>query len=208
MSVSVGNQKPLFKGGKASAESDHTLEAFQLKNGTRVQMLGSTVEDIGGLMAMEDEEKRAEQVQRSRETQVRVRQVNSPSLENQSADCNVSRRRVLIRADPKLRLECQHRFHNIQPLERPDSTRLALAKLTDDGVILHAMCSHRFSVGFLTELTPHENPGLLALNVNRGQAIKLCICTNLYDGSRSYKDIRRALCHELSHSVWTTTTTK
>ena len=187
MSVSVGNQKPLFKGGKASAESDHILEAFQLKNGTRVQMLGSTVEDIGGLMAMEDEEKRAEQIQRSRETQARVRQVNSPSLENQSADCNVSRRRVLIRADPKLRLECQHRFHNIQPLERPDSIQLALAKLTDDGVILHAMCSHRFSVGFLTELTPHENPGLLALNVNRGQAIKLCICTNLYDGFRSYK---------------------
>jgi hypothetical protein len=113
-------------------------------------MLGSTVEDIGGLMAVEDEKKRTEQIRRNRETQTRVRQVNSRALENQSTDCNVSCRRLLLRTDPKLRLECQHRFHNVQPLERPEpgSARPVLAKLTDDGVILCVMSSHRFSVDF------------------------------------------------------------
>jgi hypothetical protein len=40
-------------------------------------MLGSTVEDIGGLMAVEYEKKRTGQIRRNRETQTRVRQVNS-----------------------------------------------------------------------------------------------------------------------------------
>lgn len=64
------------------------------------------------------------------------------------------------------------------------------------------MNSHRFSVGLLTELAPHEHPGLLGLNVNGGQAIKLRIRTDGYDGFRSYKEIRRVLCHELAHNVW------
>ena len=61
---------------------------------------------------------------------------------------------------------------------------------------------HRFSVGLLTELAPHEDPGLLGLNVNQGQVIKLRIRTDMYDGFRNYRDIRRVLCHELSHNVW------
>lgn len=61
---------------------------------------------------------------------------------------------------------------------------------------------HKLSVGVLTELAPHENPGLLGLNVNAGQAIKLRIRTDAYDGFRWYKDIRMVLCHELAHNVW------
>lgn len=75
-------------------------------------------------------------------------------------------------------------------------------RLANDEAILHVMNSHQFSVGLLTELAPHEHPGLLGLNVNQGQSIKLRIRTDRYDGFRSYKDIRRVLCHELAHNLW------
>ena len=72
-SVPVENQKLLFKGKKVSAKGDDTLEVFGLRDGTKVQMLGSTVEEIGGLRAVEDEKKRTEHILRNRETQARVR---------------------------------------------------------------------------------------------------------------------------------------
>ena len=50
---------------------------------------------------------------------------------------------------------------------------MVFTKLADDETILHVMNSHWFSVGLLMELAPHEDPGLLAPNVNRGQAIGL-----------------------------------
>ena len=64
------------------------------------------------------------------------------------------------------------------------------------------MQKHQFSVGTLTELAPHEDPTLLGLNVNAGQAIKLRLRTNDYEGFRTYKEVRRVLCHELAHNVW------
>lgn len=64
------------------------------------------------------------------------------------------------------------------------------------------MQKHQFAVGVLTELAPHEQPHLLGLNVNAGQAIKLRIRTDVYDGFRLYRDIRKVLCHELAHNVW------
>ncbi len=64
------------------------------------------------------------------------------------------------------------------------------------------MRKHEFSVGLLTELAPHEHPDLLGLNENAGQSIKLRIRTNAYDGFRLYKDVRKVLCHELTHNVW------
>ena len=79
-SVPVENQKLLFKGKKASAKSDDTLEVFGLKDGTKVQMLGSTAEEIGGLRAAEDEKNRTEQILRNREGQARVRQTAFTSL--------------------------------------------------------------------------------------------------------------------------------
>ena len=64
------------------------------------------------------------------------------------------------------------------------------------------MQRHKFSVGLLTELAPHEHPELLGLNENGGQAIKLRLRTNKYDGFRLYSEVRRVLCHELTHNVW------
>lgn len=95
-------------------------------------------------------------------------------------------------------------FHRIEPLQHlPDpSTALeVLTRLANDPAIRHIMQLHRFSVGILTELAPHEQPGLLGLNVNAGQAIKLRIRTDAYDGFRLYAETRRVLCHELTHNV-------
>lgn len=64
------------------------------------------------------------------------------------------------------------------------------------------MQKHKFSVGVLTELAPHEQPHLLGLNVGAGQFIKLRIRTDAYDGFRPYLEVRRVLCHELAHNVW------
>lgn len=64
------------------------------------------------------------------------------------------------------------------------------------------MQTHEFSVGVLTELAPHEHPELLGLNVNAGEAIKLRLRTNAYDGFWAYREVRKVLCHELSHNVW------
>ena len=98
-----------------------------------------------------------------------------------------------------------YRFHSLEPLQHlpnPSSALAILTKLSNDPAILHIMEQHKFSVGLLTELAPHENPGLLGLNVNAGQAIKLRIRTDAYDGFRLYREIRKVLCHELTHNVW------
>lgn len=99
----------------------------------------------------------------------------------------------------------QYRFHDVQPLSHlpnPASALSLLQKLASDPVINHVMQKHRFSVGLLTELAPHEHPGLLGLNENRGMAIKLRLRTDRYDGFRLYSEVRRVLCHELTHNVW------
>ena len=87
-------------------------------------------------------------------------------------------------------------------LPSPENAHSLLSKLANDPAILHVMQKHEFTVGVLTELAPHEQPHLLGLNVNRGQAIKLRLRTDTYDGFRVYSDIRRVLCHELAHNVW------
>lgn len=72
-SVPIKNQKLLFKGRRTLARADDTLEGFGLKDGIKIQMLGTTAEEISGLRAVEDEKKRMEQILRGRETQARVR---------------------------------------------------------------------------------------------------------------------------------------
>jgi len=64
------------------------------------------------------------------------------------------------------------------------------------------MQEHKFTVGTLTELAPHEHPNLLGLNKNAGEVILLRLRTDAYDGFRLYADIRRVLCHELTHNTW------
>lgn len=99
----------------------------------------------------------------------------------------------------------QYRFHLLIPLPHlpnPASALSLLERLAADPAIVHVMRTHRFAVGVLTELAPHEHPELLGLNVNAGQEIKLRLRTNAYDGFRSYREVRRVLCHELAHNRW------
>ncbi|KAL1739800.1 WLM domain-containing protein [Schizophyllum fasciatum] len=182
-SVPPANQKLLGKGLKKGVTPDTTLSDAGVKDGAKLQMLGSTAEELGGMHAAEDEKARRERIMRERELKrpVSVRNTALPSAATLS-----------------------YRFHRIAPLPhlpRPDAARALLQRLADDPAIQHVMQRHAFAVGLLTELAPHEHPNLLGLNVNAGQEIKLRIRTDRYDGFRLYADVRRVLCHELTHNV-------
>ncbi|KAF7770337.1 hypothetical protein Agabi119p4_6311 [Agaricus bisporus var. burnettii] len=180
-SVPPSNQKLLWKGKKAVGD-DTTLIQAGFKDGVKVQMLGSTEQEVGGLKAAEQQH-------------INRVQARTPS----------SRPRIQPRVTPASSSSLRFRFHKIAPLHHlpnPISAQTLLDKLANDPAILHVMQQHSFSVGLLTELAPHEHPGLLGLNVNSGQEIKLRIRTDRYDGFRLYNDIRKVLCHELAHNVW------
>ncbi len=42
----------------------------------------------------------------------------------------------------------------------------------------------------------------LGLNRNKGEVIELRLRTDAYDGYRDYRTIRKTLCHELAHGVF------
>ncbi|KAI0642280.1 WLM-domain-containing protein [Trametes meyenii] len=182
-SVPVHNQKLLYKGKKA-APTDATVFDAGFKDGLKVQLIGPTAEELGGMQAVESEHQRKERILRERAQKIpaKVRSTGG-SLSSDS----------------------QYTFHQIEPLPHlpnPASARELLTRLSNDPAIRHVMRKHRFSVRVLTELAPHEQPHLLGLNVNAGMAIKLRLRTDIYDGFRTYKEVRRVLCHELTHNVW------
>ncbi|KAF7794989.1 hypothetical protein EIP86_006133 [Pleurotus ostreatoroseus] len=182
------NQKILFKGKKqvrSGSESSTTILDAGLRGGTKVQVLGPTAEEVNGIKQVEEEKRRKDKIMQERalKPQVKLRSTATPSSAN----------------------DLRYRFHRIEPLAylpSPDGARAVLSKLADDPAIRHIMQKHQFAVGLLTELAPHEQPHLLGLNENAGQAIKLRLRTNDYDGFRPYREVRRVLCHELTHNVW------
>ncbi|KAG6811551.1 hypothetical protein H0H92_006904 [Tricholoma furcatifolium] len=189
--VPASLQKLLHKGknllgSDPNARSQMTLLQAGIKSGLKIQMLGSTSQELTSLQATENEKHKREQIlkERALKPQVKLRSTGP---------------------GPSASSLLKYRFHELSPLEHlpnPESALALLAKLSEDPAIQHIMQRHQFSVGVLTELAPHEHPELLGLNVNAGQAIKLRLRTDLYDGSRLYKDVRRVLCHELTHNVW------
>ncbi|KAI0091495.1 WLM-domain-containing protein [Irpex rosettiformis] len=183
-SVAPKNQKVLYKGKKATLNVEGTIGDAGIKSGVKVQLLGSTAEELGELRQVEGEFQRRERILRERASK------SQPKLRSTGSASSSS---------------IQFRFHSIEPLPHlpnPSGARELLEKLSNDPAIRHVMQIHHFSVGLLTELAPHEHPELLGLNVNAGQAIKLRLRTDAYDGFRLYKDVRRVLCHELTHNVW------
>ncbi|KAI0675850.1 WLM-domain-containing protein [Trametes maxima] len=182
-SVPVHNQKLLYKGKKTVPEGATVFDAG-LRDGSKMQLIGPTAEELGGLQAVEGEHQRKERIlqERAQKAPAKVRSTGgSPSFDS------------------------QYTFHRIEPLPHlpnPASARDLLTRLSNDPAIRHVMRKHQFAVGVLTELAPHEQPHLLGLNVNAGQAIKLRLRTDRYDGFRTYKEVRRVLCHELTHNVW------
>ena len=68
------------------------------------------------------------------------------------------------------------------------------------------MSKHKFSVPVLTEMDPALHTTMdsrtLGLNRNKGEVIELRLRTDAYDGYRDYRTIRKTLCHELAHCVF------
>ncbi|KAL4816298.1 WLM domain-containing protein [Aspergillus spinulosporus] len=100
-------------------------------------------------------------------------------------------------------------FHALKPLPylpNPARSLQFLTRLRDDPGIKSAMAKHRFSVPLLTEMDPAEHTTsesrTLGLNRNKGEVIELRLRTDAYDGYRDYRTIRRTLCHELAHCVF------
>jgi len=190
-SVPPSLQKLLYKGKKTTSKSQDedvvTVGEAGLRDGMKVQLLGATLEELGGMKAAESAQRKRENILRERTTkpQVKVRSTGPPPGQAPT----------------------QYRFHRLVPLPHlpnPPAALALLTKLSEDPAIRHVMQKHHFSVDVLTELAPHEHPDLLGLNVTDGQSItiKLRLRTNGYDGFRMYKEVRRVLCHELAHNVW------
>ncbi|TFK71666.1 WLM-domain-containing protein [Pluteus cervinus] len=195
-SVPPSLQKLLFRGKKATSDDPNEITILQvgLKNGVKVQMLGSTNAEVESLMNAEDAQRKKDRILRERALK--------PQVKLRSTGPSTSSSNITTFDDiPNL----TSRFHQLVPLPHlpnPDSALDLLRKLSEDPAILHVMQKHEFSVGVLTELAPHEHPQLLGLNVNKGQQIKLRLRTNAYDGFRLYSEVRKVLCHELTHNVW------
>ncbi|VDB90657.1 unnamed protein product [Peniophora sp. CBMAI 1063] len=180
--VSQANQKLLYKGKKASHDGDVALRDAGIVEGTKITLLGPTNEELGGMQKAEDEKARRDRIMQKRAAQ------GTPMVRSSGPSAS-----------------SQYVFHRLEPLKHlpePDTALSLLRRLSTDPAIQHIMQTHKFAVGLLTELAPHEQPHLLGLNVNAGQAIKLRLRTDRYDGFRSYKEVRRVLCHELTHNVW------
>jgi hypothetical protein len=67
-SVPPSLQKLLYKGKRAGLGAEHetTLSEAGLKNGLKIQVLGSTTEELGSLQAVESEQKRRDHILRER----------------------------------------------------------------------------------------------------------------------------------------------
>lgn len=63
-------QKLLYKGKKSPPNDEATIDDVGIKGGVKVQMLGSTTEEIGGMKAVEDEQQRRDRVMRERASKV------------------------------------------------------------------------------------------------------------------------------------------
>ncbi|KAJ3734931.1 WLM-domain-containing protein [Lentinula guzmanii] len=180
-------QKLLYK-GKSSISLDDQINLTQagLKDGMKIQMLGTTAKELHGVKAVEDDKQKRERILRERALKGPTKLRSTGSSSSSSNELN-------------------YRFHKLIPLSHlpnPSSALDLLQRLSDDPAIRHVMQKHKFAVGVLTELAPHEHPELLGLNVNAGQEIKLRLRTDRYDGFRTYMEVRRVLCHELTHNVW------
>ncbi|KAH7106130.1 WLM-domain-containing protein [Auriculariales sp. MPI-PUGE-AT-0066] len=189
--VPVQYQKLIYgKGKKKSAGDDEavTLESAGLKEGSKIMVIGAGESEVAALQKEESNAQKKSTIMAQRAargpTKVWSRTTDSPST-------------VAAKAN--------YKFHRIAPLPHlpnPTAAEALLKRLADDPAIRHIMQMHEFAVGLLTELAPHEAPHLLGLNENAGQAIKLRLRTDRYDGMRLYADVRRVLCHELTHNVW------
>lgn len=86
-SVPPQMQKLLWKGKKA-INDDTTLSQAGFRNGMKIQMLGSTVEEVGGLKAVEDERAKRDRImhERALKPQAKVCFLNSRNSNTKVTD--------------------------------------------------------------------------------------------------------------------------
>lgn len=177
-----------------------TLIEVGMKDGMKIQLLGATMQELGGTKDAENAQRKQEKILRERALKPQVKVSVIPS--SIAVLANISQ--VRSTGPPPSQAYTNYRFRELVPLSHlpnPSGALALLTKLSEDHAIRHIMQTHQFSVGVLTELAPHEHPELLGLNVNRGQSIKLRLRTERYDGFRTYREVRRVSCHELTHNV-------
>ncbi|KAG8835590.1 hypothetical protein FRC17_002182 [Serendipita sp. 399] len=181
-SVPIHLQKLIYK-GKKNVESSSSLRDAGIVNGAKITLLGNPESDINQLLDAEKQQQKKEEILRARAAKA------PPKVRSAGGPKTISR----------------YRFHRIEPLRHmpePSKAEALLKRLSEDQAIQHVMEKHKFSVGLLTELAPHEHPELLGLNKNAGESIHLRLRTDRMDGFRLYSEVRRVLCHELTHNVW------
>ncbi|KAK9246219.1 WLM domain-containing protein [Lipomyces tetrasporus] len=106
--------------------------------------------------------------------------------------------------------ESQHyTFDKLIPLPflpNPEKSLEFLERLKSDRGVQAIMKKYKWSIPVLTELDPASNTShdskLLGLNRNKGQVIELRLRMDEYDGWRDFKSVRKVLCHELAHNVY------
>jgi hypothetical protein len=135
-------------------------------------MLGSTTPELEGLKSAEDAQKKRPNTAGTGSQTFGQGESYPICLEE------LYERIEAISRKPKVRsttVGCCYSNPHFPPLRTPNPIpALSLLKrLSSDPAIMHIMQQHRFSVGLLAELAPHEHYTLLGLNANAGEAIKI-----------------------------------
>ncbi|KII86054.1 hypothetical protein PLICRDRAFT_44509 [Plicaturopsis crispa FD-325 SS-3] len=184
-SVPPSLQKLLYKGKKAGGDDgDITLTDAGLKDGVKVQLLGSTMNELGDMRAAEDGQQKRERILRERalKPSAKVRTTGTQSMSDLS-----------------------YRFHRVEPLAdppTPPSLFAVLERLAADPAVAHVMRTHRFSVALLTELSPFQRQELHGVNTGSGAQIEVRLRTLVGGGLyKPYSEVRETLLHELAHNV-------
>lgn len=119
-SVPPSLQKLIYKGKKLTHDSaEVTLSQAGITDGIKVQMLGSTTQELGGLKTAEDEQKKKERI-------LRERALKAPTKARASAF--VARRLILCVSTGTIDCIGKHDVHKI-PIPQPPASKLS-AKLS------------------------------------------------------------------------------
>ncbi|KAI9374988.1 WLM domain-containing protein [Aspergillus egyptiacus] len=165
----------------------------------KITLLGTPTQEITTLHTQATETRQRDEKRASALAEARARTRTAANRPAGSGGI-----RTLSSTDPN-----NYTFHRLEPLPylpNPARSLTFLTRLRDDPGIRSAMAKHRFSVPLLTEMDPAEHTTsesrTLGLNRNKGQVIELRLRTDAYDGYRDYRTIRKTLCHELAHCVF------
>ncbi|ODQ63428.1 WLM-domain-containing protein [Nadsonia fulvescens var. elongata DSM 6958] len=186
---------------KYSEESETNELASIFENAasrSRVLLLGPAQVEVAQIA--KQEKLHSEQLQK-----LKARSIRNASIIRNSKPNVLKTNRPINTLDSA---DTQYVFHGLKVLPCPgfQKAQELLERLASDPAVLHIMKKHKFSVGILTELDPvtntTHNGKRLGFNINMGQEISLRLRTDSNDGWRQYSGIRKVLCHELTHNVY------